>query len=160
MNRHPDNETLMLISAQVFNRAGLYTNALHAINRKLALTPNDPTWLYGKGRVSLQIGAYDDAVTAFSHLLEIQTNFPDALFRRGVAYFQSGQLAAARADFLQLQPAYTNSFEVAYGLGEIAWRQHQTNEAIRNYRIYLAHAPTNAIELNAVRERLTQIGGQ
>jgi tetratricopeptide (TPR) repeat protein len=160
MNRHPDNETLLLISAQVFNRAGLYTNALRAIERKLARSPNDPTWLYGKGRVCLQMGAYDAAVTAFSRFLELQTNYPDAIFRRGVAYLQSDHLDAARADFRQLQTAHTNSFQVAYGLGEIAWRQHQTNEAIRNYHIYLAYAPTNAPELKTVHEHLTQLGGQ
>jgi len=160
MNRHPDNEILMLVSAQVFNRAGLYTNALHAIDRKLARSPDDPTWLYGKGRVSAQVGAYGDAVAAYSRLLEIQTNFPDAQFRRGVAYYQNEQLGAARADFLQLQAAFTNSFQIAYGLGEIARRQRQTNEAIRNYRIYLANAPTNAVELKDVREHLAHLGSQ
>lgn len=160
MSRHPDNETLMLVSAQVFNRAGLYTNALHAIDRKLAHSPNDPVWLYGKGRVSFQVGAYDDAAAAFSRLLEVETNHPDALFRRGVAYLQSDRLDAARADFGKLQAVYTNDFQIAYGLGEIAWRQRQTNEALRNYRIYLANAPTNAAELKIAREHVTQLGGQ
>ena len=160
MSRHPDDETLMLVSAEVFNRAGLYTNALRAIDRKLARSPNDPVWLYGKGRVSAQIGAYDAAVTALSRFLEIETNHPDALFRRAVAYLQTDRLDAARADFRQLQAAYTNDFQVAYGLGEIAWRQRQTNEALRNYRIYLANAPTNAAELKTAREHVTQLGGK
>lgn len=157
VSRHPDNETLLLAAAQVLNMRGLYTNSLHVINLKLARTPNDPTWLYGKGIVSLRIGAYDDAVKALSQFLEIQTNNPDAIFNRGYAYFQSGKLDSARADFRQLQKSYTNNFHVAYGLGEIAWRQHETNEAIRNYQIFLANAPTNAPELKDVRERLTQI---
>ncbi len=160
MSRHPDNEVLLLVSAQVFNRAGLYTNALHAIDRKLARSPNDPVWLYGKGRVCAQIGAYDDAVAAFSRFLLLETNHPDALFRRAVAYLQTDHLEAARADFGQLQATHTNAFQVAYGLGEIAWRQHQTNEALRNYRIYLANAPTNAAELKTAREHVTQLGGQ
>ena len=36
MIRHPDDERLLLVSAQVFNMRGLYTNALHAID------PNSP----------------------------------------------------------------------------------------------------------------------
>ena len=160
MNRHPDNETLLLVSAQVFNRAGLYTNALRAIDRKLARSPNDPIWLYGKGRVCTQIGAYGEAAAAFSRFLELQTNYPDAVFRRGVAYMQSDHLAAARADFLKLQAEHTNSFHVAYCLGEIAWREHQTNEAIRNYRVFLANAPTNVVEFKTVHERLTQLDGK
>ncbi|HEX9048430.1 MAG TPA: hypothetical protein VF988_15490, partial [Verrucomicrobiae bacterium] len=52
---------------------------------------------------------------------------------------------------------YSNAFQVAYALGEIAWRKHETNEAIRNYRIYVGNAPTNSAELKPVRERLHEL---
>ena len=160
MDRHPDNESLMLVSASTFNLLGLHTNALAAINRKLSHTPDEPNWLFGKGVVSLQAGAYDEAVTALSRFLELQTNQPAALYDRALAYLQSSRLDESRADFLRLQAAYTNNFQVAYGLGEIAWRQHQTNEAVRNYRLYLASAPTNSAEQKIVHERLTGLGGK
>jgi hypothetical protein len=160
MNRHPDNEMLMLVSAQTFNRAGLYKDALQAIDRKLARTPGDLTWVYGKGMVCLQAGDYDGAVAALTQFLNSQTNNPDALFNRAVAYYHSDQLDRARADFQTLQSMYTNNFQVAYGLGEIAWKEHQTNDAMRNYRIYLANAPTNSAELNEVRQKVTQLDGK
>ncbi len=158
--RHPDDETLLMSSAQSFIMRGLYTNALDVINRKLARTPDDPQWIFGKGFASLQIGAYNDAVEAMSRILQTQTNNSAALFDRAYAYYQSDRLDAARADFRQLQSVYTNSFQVAYGLGEIASRQDETNEAIRNFKIFLANAPTNSVELKSVRERLAQLGGQ
>ncbi|HEX4349825.1 MAG TPA: tetratricopeptide repeat protein, partial [Verrucomicrobiae bacterium] len=160
MARHPNDETLMLTSAQVFNRLGLYTNALHAINRKLARTPDDPIWVYGKGIVCLKIGDYKGAVENLSHYLEMRTNNPDALYNRGVAYFQSGRTNGARADFLQVQAAQTNNLQVAYALGDIAWQQHETNEAIRNLKILVAYAPTNTPELKTIQERLAQLGGK
>jgi predicted Zn-dependent protease len=160
MDRHPDDETLLLASAQVFNMRGLYTNALHAIDRKLARSPNDPTWLYGKGVVCLQVGLYSNAIVALDRFLETQSNNPAALFNRAFAYFKNDQLDAARADFQQLQQSYTNSFQVAYALGEIAWRQQQTNEARRNYQIFAAQAPTNSLELPEVRQRLSQLDGK
>lgn len=160
MDVHPDDEMLLLASAQVFNTRGLYTNALRAIDRKLARSPDDPTWLYGKGVVSLQVGSYSNAIVALNHFLELQSNNPAALFDRAFAYFKSDQLDAARADFTKLQSAYTNSFQIAYGLGEIAWRQHHTNEAIRNYQIFVANAPTNSVELPEVRQRLSQVDGK
>jgi Flp pilus assembly protein TadD len=160
ITRHPDNEMLLTVAAQSFIMRGLYTNAIQVINRKLARTPDDPQWLYGKGIASLQVGAYNDAVAALSRILEMQTNNPDARFNRAIAYLQSERLDAARADYRQLQSAYTNLFQVAYGLGEIASRQHDTNEAVRNFKIYLANAPTNSAEYKTVRERLTQLGGQ
>jgi tetratricopeptide (TPR) repeat protein len=154
---HPDDETLLLATVQSFMMRGLYTNALKVINHKLARTPDDLNWIFGQGFASVQVGAYNDAVKAFSRILEIQTNNADARYNRAFAYFQSDHFDAARADFLQLQAAYTNSFQVAYGLGEIAWRKHETNEAVRNYQIFLANAPTNSAELKPVRERLGQL---
>jgi tetratricopeptide (TPR) repeat protein len=160
ISRHPDDEMLLTAAAQSFFMRGLYNNALHVINRKLARSPDDPQWLFGKGFASIQVGAYDDAVTALSQILEQQTNNPDALFNRAIANLKNDRLAAASADYRRLQATYTNSFQVAYGLGEIAWRKHETNETVRNYRIYLANAPTNSAEYKAIRERLTQLGGQ
>jgi len=160
VRRHPDDDTLLTAAAQSFFMRGFYTNALHIVDRKLAQSPDDTQWLFGKGYASLQIGAYNQAIAAFNHLLEIQTNDPTTLFNRALAYLDSDKLELARADYHQLQSTYTNSFQVAYGLAEIAWRKHETNEAIQNYQIYLANAPTNSAEFQTVRQRLTQLGGQ
>jgi tetratricopeptide (TPR) repeat protein len=157
MDRHPDDEQLLIAAAKTFNRLHLHTNALNAINRKLKHTPNDPTWLFGKGMVCLQAGAFDEAVGSFNKYLETQTN-PAAIFDRGLAYFRGGHLNEARADFLGLQKAHTNDFQLALSLGEIAWQQHQTNEAIRNYHIFLTNAPAWAAEQKGVRQRLTDLG--
>ena len=139
---------------------GLYTNALAVIDRKLKRAPDDPTWLFGRGYICLQIHAYDDAVAAFTHVLAIRTNNVDARYYRASACLDSGQLDAARADYGQLQQTLTNSFRVAYGLGEIAWREHDTNEAIRNYKIYLASANTNTAEATNVIRRLRELEGR
>ncbi len=92
-----------------------------------------------------------------TRLLAIQTNNNDALFNRAVAYLQSGKLDAARADYEKLDQSFTNSFQVAYGLGEIAWRKHETNEAIKNYEAYLATANTNTAEATNIIERLKSL---
>jgi tetratricopeptide (TPR) repeat protein len=159
INRHPDNKDLLTAAVQAFVARGLFTNALAVIDRKLKLTPDDPTGLFGKGYVCIQLHAYDDAIAAFTRVLAIQTNNADARFNRAIAYLDSGKLDAARADYLQLQQTYTNSFPVAYGLGEIAWRKHETNEAIRNYKIYLANANTNTAEATNVILRLREFEG-
>ena len=109
---------------------------------------------------SLHIGAYDQAITALTRVLEIRTNEPTARFNRALAYLQSDKLNLARADYSALATTFTNSYQVHYGLGEVAWRTHDTNEAIRNYQRFLTIAPTNTAELKLVRERLTQLGGK
>jgi len=158
--RHPDDNTLLAAVTQSYFMNGLFTNALHIIDRKLARTPDDVTWLFGKGYASIQVGAYDDSVRAMTRVLEIETNNTSARFNRALACLQSGKLDEARVDYSALQSTYTNAFQIAYGLGEIAWRKKENAEALRNYQIYLANAPTNAPEFSTIRERVTQLRGK
>jgi tetratricopeptide (TPR) repeat protein len=154
---HPDDNNLIAAATQAFMVRGLFDKALGVIDRKLRSTPDDPAWLYSKGYVSIQLKDYNAAIAALSRVLAVQTNNNDALFNRAIANLDSDHLAPARADYLRLQQSFSNSFQVAYGLGEIAWRQHDTNEAVRNYQIYLANADTNSGEAQTVLERLKSL---
>ncbi len=157
IQRHPDNQTLLAGSAQAFMLHGLYNNALVIINHELSQNPNDSKWIFAKGLVELQATNYSIAIASLTRVLELQTNNSTALFNRALAYLDSGNLNAARADYSQLQSTYTNSVPVAFGLGEIAWRQHDSGEAIRNYEIYLANANTNTAEATNVITRLREL---
>ena len=157
---HPDEDNLRNTAMQAFVSHGLFTNALALVEDKLRMAPNDPTWLFNKGYILIQNQAYDGAIDALSRVLAVQTNNNNARFDRAIACLNSGKLDAARADYLDLQRIVTNSFPIAYGLGEIAWRQHDTNEAIRNYKLYLASANTNTDEAKIVGERLRALKGR
>jgi tetratricopeptide (TPR) repeat protein len=157
ISHHPTNDDLLTTAAQAYLARGLLTNALAVINHKLQFTPDDPTWLFSKGYVSVQMKDYDTAITALTRVLSIQTNNPQALYKRAVAYLDSGKLDDAQVDYKKLQQSYTNSYQAAYGLGEIAWRRHETNEAIDNYKIYLANAKTNTAEATNIIGRLREL---
>jgi tetratricopeptide (TPR) repeat protein len=156
---HPDDTNLLNATVQAYLNHSLFTNALVIIDRQLKLAPNDPAWLFKQGNVSFQLKADDDAIAAFTRVLATQTNNPSVLFNRALACLNSGKLDAARADYKTLQQSFTNSFQVAWGLGEIAWRQHDTNEAIKNYKLYLANANTNTEEATNVMQRLRELKG-
>ena len=134
ISRHPDNTTLLAVSAQAFMLHGMFSNALKAVDRRLQLMPDDPGPLFNRGYICIQLKDYDDAITALDRVLAIQPTNNDALYNRAIANLDAGKLDAARADYLRLQQIFTNSFQVAYGLGDIAWRQHATNEAVRYYQ--------------------------
>jgi tetratricopeptide (TPR) repeat protein len=157
ISRHPTNATLLITATRAFFMQGLYSNALRIIDRRITQTPNDPQWLFGQGFANLQLGNYPQAIRALTRVMELTTNNPTAQFNRALAYLKSDRLDLARADYVQLQNTYTNSFQISYGLGEVAWRQHDTNEAIKNYQQYLATAPTNSAELKLIRDRLGQL---
>jgi tetratricopeptide (TPR) repeat protein len=155
--RQPTNQFLLTTATQVYLKRGLFTNALAIIDHQLQIAPDNPAWLFGKGYASMQTKDYNEAITAFTHLLSIQSTNHDALFNRAVANLLSGRLDAAHADYEKLGQTFTNSFQVAYGLGEIAWRKHDTNEAIKNYELYLRTANTNTAEATNIIARLKSL---
>jgi tetratricopeptide (TPR) repeat protein len=155
--RQPTNEILAVTAAQIYLKRGLFTNALVLIDRKLKAAPDDPTWLFGKGYAAIQIKDYDVAIATLTHLLTIQSTNNEALFNRAVANLQSGRLDDARADYEKLAATYTNSFQIAYGLGEIAFRKHETNEAVKNYELYLKTANPHTAEATNIIERLKSL---
>ena len=157
MVRHPEDNELLAAAAQAYLVHGLFDRALGVVDRKLKSAPDDPAWLYSRGYILIQLKDYSSAITALSRVLEIQADNENALFNRAIANLDGDRLGAARADYLRLQQTYTNAFQIAYGLGEIAWRQHDTNEAVRNYQIYLANAGTNSDEAKTVLERLREL---
>jgi len=158
--RHPEDNDLLVAVVQAYMTRGLFTNALAVIDHKLKLAPDDPAWLFSRGYVCLLLHNDDAAAAAFTHVLAIQTNNPNARYYRARARFNNGQLAAAREDYRLLQQSFTNSPQIAAGLGEIAWREHDTNEAIRNYEIYLANANTNTVEATNIVSRLHELEGR
>jgi tetratricopeptide (TPR) repeat protein len=160
ISRCPTNDTLLAAAAQFYLVNGLFSSALAVIDRRLQLSPDDANRLFDKGYVCIQLKAYDDAVAALTRVLSLQNDNEGALYYRAVAYLNSGKLDAAFADYKGLNQTFANSYRVAYGLGEIAWRRHETNEAIKNYELYLAGANTNTDEARTIIQRLRELKGK
>src|SRR5579859_252023 len=156
---HPTNNALLVTATQFFVAKGLYTNALKVINSRLRDSPDDPDWLFSKSYVYLQLKDYDKAIPVLNQVLSQQADNHTALFNRAVAYLSAGKLDDALADYEKLNQTFTNSFRVDYGLGEIAWRKHETNNAIKYYKLYLANANTNTAEATNIVLRLRQLEG-
>jgi tetratricopeptide (TPR) repeat protein len=158
---HPADTNLLSSAAQAFFARGLYTNALKVIDLALNQQPDSPQWLFGKGIAFLQMSNYDQSISWMTRVINTATNDPKMLasarLNRAAAYAKAGQLDQARADLTTLQSAYTNAPQVAFQLGEVAEQQHDTNEAVRNYQIFLANVPTNAPASKTVRERLDRL---
>ncbi len=156
---NPTNNAFLATAVQFYTAKGLFTNALTVIDARLRDSPDDANWLFNKGYVYIQLKNYDKAIDVLTHVLSLQTDNSTARFNRAIAYLSSGKLDDARADYEKLGQTYTNSFRIEYGLGEIAWRQHKTNDAIKYYKLYLTNANTNTAEATNIIQRLRQLGG-
>lgn len=164
ISSNPTNDALIVRIARVYMRNGMFPNALAVADRRLDALPNNPQWLLIKGYSDNQLKKYDDAIAALNGVLAAQKDNSEARLQRADAYLGDNNLDAARVDYVTLQQLNTNSYPVAYGLGEVAWRRHETNEIIRNFEIYLSNAPTNAPEYQTAVDELRELkptaGGQ
>lgn len=157
ISREPTNYLLLASSASVYLRTGRLTNAVTLLDRQLALQPKDPEALMNKGYAYLQMGAFAQAVPPLTQVLSLQPSNHIALLNRAIANLQDGQLDAAQVDYQALYHHYTNVYQVHFGLGEVAWRRHATNDAINYYTLYLSNAPPNSTESKMIAERLRQL---
>ena len=147
----------------ITNTAARYSQALSVIDKELSLQPNKSESLLNKGWLSIQLGRFEDAIAPLNRVIALETSNEEmtqrARFNRGIAFLQLGRLTEAQNDYVELQKAYTNSFPVFYGLGEIAYRKKDTNAAIHFYESYLramSNAPASA-EVSLVKSRLQEL---
>jgi tetratricopeptide (TPR) repeat protein len=154
---YPTNQAFLATVAQIYMNRGMYSNALVIADMQSRLSPDDSSRLFAKGFLYNQVKQYDQAIATLNRALAIEKENPAAEFQLASAYFGAGNLDAARTNFEKLQQTRTNSPELAFNLGEIAWRRHDTNEAIRNIEIYLANAPTNTTQARLMGDQLRQL---
>ncbi len=155
----PANTNLVTAALQLYLQAQLYTNALQLIDRELAGRPDDVNLLVNKGFVLLRLTNQAPAVEVLTQALGLQTNNAHARLNRAIANLQLENLDAAQSDYESLLLSFPKAYPVYFGLGEIAFKRQDTNQAIYNYRLYLSNAPPNTLEAQQVRARLESLSG-
>ncbi len=157
MNEYPKDINLLSLAFQLSTTFKSYTNALRAVDFALELKPDDVGALVNKGYLSIQVNDHPTAIAALTTALSYDTNNATAKLNRAIAYLASDKLQAAQQDYSELEKLFPNMFQIYYGLGEIAWRNKDTNNAIRNYDLYLANAPAETDEAKTISERLQNL---
>jgi tetratricopeptide (TPR) repeat protein len=159
----PQDADLLAAATKVYMDFGQYTNALQVIDRHLQLRPNDAGALFYKGNACLQLNRFNEVIAPLNQLLAMETNnFSKAhylaQFMRAKAYLNQGRLSEAKQDYEALSKALPKEFPVYFDLGEIAYRENNTNAAVQYYESYLANAPTNYVDdLKLVSTRLAAL---
>jgi tetratricopeptide (TPR) repeat protein len=157
VRKNPRDEVVLGSVVQLCMSHGRFSNALEVVEHQLKLDPADETALVNKGYLHLQLGEYPKAIQPLTRVLAVQTNNYPAMLNRAIAYLRSDQLDSARADYETLQKVFPRQFQIYYGLGEIAFREKDTNAAIRYYELYLANAIPNSQESKFITERVAQL---
>jgi tetratricopeptide (TPR) repeat protein len=105
----------------------------------------------------MQLARYPAAIESFTAALALAPSNQVARLNRAIASLRADRLAAAQADYQFLAGLTPNSPRVLFGLGEIAWRNRDTNAAIQCYSRYLSNGVPASAEHRMVQERLLQL---
>jgi outer membrane protein assembly factor BamD (BamD/ComL family) len=89
----------------------------------------------------------------------LETNNYTAVLYRAIASLRAGKLDDALRDYEVIQRQFPKQHQVYYGLGEIAYRNKDTNTALRHYESYLSNAPPDLAEANFVAGRIRELRG-
>ena len=154
MDQYPKDMNLLSLVFQVSTSFKSYTNALHAVNLALEMKPDDVGALVNKGYLSIQIHDNTTAIAALSTALAADTNNATAKLNRAIAYLAADKLEEAHHDYADLETLFPGTFQIYYGLGEIAWRKKDNKTAGYYYDLYVANAPADTDEARTITERL------
>ncbi|HTV39393.1 MAG TPA: tetratricopeptide repeat protein [Candidatus Sulfotelmatobacter sp.] len=156
VSRDPTNQALLTTVGQIYLNRGMFSNAMAIANMQLRLSPDNTSWLLTKGYIYNRLKQYEKAIETLNRVLAVERENSTAMYQIANAYFGAGNMDAARTNFLKLQQRNGNSPQLALGLAEIAWRERDTNEAIRNIEIYLSHG-TNSPQAQFMAGQLRQL---
>ncbi len=155
--KKPDHAELLAVATQVYMAYSSFSNAVDLIDRQLKLAPESTELLINKGYACIGMEAFDDAIPPLTRALTIETNNYLAMLNRAIAYLRGNKLVLAKQDYERLQKLNPTDYRVFYGLGEIAYRNKDTNAAARSYELYLTNSPPHTEEAKFVRTRLKEL---
>ena len=105
-----------------------YDEALSALERVPAGSPQEARALYYRGSVHINLKDYDAAAREFEQALVLQPNDPGTLYGLGVAYFKLGNLKLSKSYFAAVLEINPND-EHARGLMDIMAGLERQSEA-------------------------------
>ncbi len=134
------------------------TNALKVAESQIKAQPQNPGAYFMHGNILMFLNDHERAATAFTKVLDLQNDNSAALLNRAIAHLQSKKLDEAKRDYEELLKRFTTtSFQVYYGLGQIAYQQQDWKAAKEHYQQYLRYAPANSGETQEIRKRLEEV---
>lgn len=156
----PDNLNVRLLLAQEYGSYVMnFSNAVLRADDALALSPKDPFALFLKAGALIQMKLPEQAVPILGQIISAQPTNWLAFFNRAIANLSIGNLSEAARDYGVITNNVPKAFSAYFGLGEIAYRNKDTNAAIVNYKLYLTNelGQANPAEVKSVQARLKEL---
>ncbi len=155
VHENPKDENRLGVLTQLYLDTRQYTNALINVQKQLQIAPQNPRTLFTKAVLNMQLGQFNEAIVSLNQLLKSQPGNQPALLNRAIANLQSGKLDDSKRDYdALLEVVPKNTFQIYYGLAQVAEKQKDKAAAIKNYKLYLKYAPVGGAEAIEVQKHL------
>jgi lipoprotein NlpI len=108
--------------ATAFHGERNFAAAVRAMDKVLALTPDDPVAHNERGVLLAELGRREDALSEYAAAIALKPDYPEAYYNRGLIYEDREEFALAVADFdklVRLKPNFAEGYE-ARGLDRFA----------------------------------------
>ncbi|MCL4179746.1 MAG: tetratricopeptide repeat protein [Verrucomicrobia bacterium] len=157
---NPRATAALIRKAVIYMKQADYAQAESTLNTLSQVAPDSVTALLTQSAFLIQTRRYPEALQIADRLIKLDPQNQWALINRAIALLQSDKLDEAKAAYLELHERMPREHRFHFGLGEIAYRQNQTAEAIKFYELYLQNAPANTDEARQIDDRLRQLRAQ
>lgn len=139
---------------------GQFQQELELRETLLQRDPNNAELLARKGLAELRLGRNEPAIATLTRALTLSPGDANTRLLRAVAYLSAGQLDASKTDYQELLRKPERSQSALFGLGGIAWREHDTNAVIQYYQQFLSNSAAMSPQFNLATERLRQLSDE
>ncbi len=157
INQQGAHNEVLSMAADLYGRNAQFGRESDILDELLKRNPNDTELLTMKGLAELRLARYGNAIATLTTALSLDPSEPDARLLRAVGFLRMGQLDAARSDYQELLKRAQNSQMALFGLGGIAWREHDTNAIIQYYKEYLSNGVPASLRYRVASERLKKL---
>lgn len=151
---NPPDSALLDTASRVCVSYGDFASVVPLLDKQLQLNPTNIVRLIDKAFAEMQLTNFNEALVPLAKALSLQATNTAALYCRGICYLETDKLDESQKDFETLQKLQPNNFPAYHGMGEIAFRRKDTNNAIRYFELDLSNAPPNSSEVIYARDRL------
>jgi tetratricopeptide (TPR) repeat protein len=148
-------ETVVILGAADFlGTVGCHNDERKCYELLLQSDPKRLEWIILKGHAELRAGQPALAIATLTQALALEPTSVSARLFRAVALLQTGKLEDARRDYEVVLNNPASAPSALFGLGDIAWRERDTNAMNSYYQAFLTNNVATSPQAALINQRL------
>jgi len=127
----PNNPTVFYNLAGLYLNLGVIPKALEAVNRCVAIRPDDLSFLHRLGEIHFAAENFADAASVFELIAKQDPGFNEVLFHLGTVYAMQKRWEKAEEVLRRATELYPNQISVQTNLANVLIMRERFDEAVR-----------------------------